>query len=133
MVTSACSALVPRRERVQQLHAAAATLVPEGADVIGREQADCVEFAASPSCVFLYFVRRGRLNRDERVREVEAAANTAGWRRTSRREADGGTSLTFEREGFFARATVWAGERARRCREAEPTLECADRVQVERR
>src|SRR5215210_7361282 len=94
LLATGCSA---GRSSPAKLRDGARSLVPPASRLVEEVEADCVELARSPSCVHIYYVPEAEPLR-ERVRAVEEAADTAGWRPTSREFLPGGANLRFRRE-----------------------------------
>ena len=113
LAAAGCAALPGGGEpetRSADLRAAARSLVPASSGVVTQNDGDCVEFAASPSCVTVYFTSEGR-SVAERVRLVERTARTSGWRAEHANEGRGGTLLDFSRGKLTANVTLWTDSR----------------------
>jgi hypothetical protein len=106
----------------------AATLVPPGARVIGREDGDCIQLADSPSCHRILFVGPAA-TLEVRVDLVRAAADEAGWDLKEELRTEGATFLELSRGELDADVSLWADFRAVRCRK-RPDAECADSVRI---
>ena len=90
------------RERVEEL-------IPASARVLVISYGDCVELAASPSCVQVVFEMP---QRDSAVRAalVREEAKRNDWRVTHSDDAQGGWSVFAERKGFTAMAVLWRSD-----------------------
>lgn len=125
LLASACG---PFGESADELREGAASLVPPGATVIGRDDGDCIQLADSPSCHSVYFVGPSELL-EARVDRARAVADRAGWELQKELRAEGGTFLELSRGGLEADVTLWADFRAVQCRK-RPSPDCADSVRV---
>ena len=125
LLASACG---PFGESADEMREGAATLVPPGAQVIGRDDSDCIQLADSPSCHSVYFVGPSEAL-EARVERARAAAERAGWELEKELRAEGGTFLELSRGGLKADVTLWADFRATTCRK-RPSVDCADSVRV---
>jgi hypothetical protein len=128
MLLGGCST---KRGRAAALHDAAHSLLPEHAQILLEEEGDCVELAASPSCVQAYFLA-DRLSLDERVSAVKSAAGEASWELRRSERMLGGTELRFGRGRYQAIVTLATDERRRGGCDRERAKSCADVISVER-
>jgi hypothetical protein len=113
---------------VDEMRDGAATLVPPGARVIGREDGDCIQLADSPSCHRVLFVGPAA-TLEVRVDLVRAAADETGWDLKEELRTEGATFLEFSRGELDANVSLWADFRAVPCRK-RPDAECADSVRI---
>lgn len=125
LLASACG---PFGESADEMREGAASLVPPGAHVIGRDDGDCIQLADSPSCHSVYFVGPSEAL-EARVDRARAVAERAGWELKKELRAEGGTFLELSRGGLEADVTLWADSRAVPCRK-RPSADCADSVRV---
>jgi hypothetical protein len=116
----------------RDLDATARSILPPSVRVAGREEGDCVELPAFPSCVLVLFAFEGRPDVSDRARVVQETAEEKGWRLDWMNAGPGGIGLGFERDGYRADFALWNDPR-RSCGAIASLKTCAavvDHVQV---
>jgi hypothetical protein len=112
--------------RAEALREQVRSLIPESAVVLLEEDGDCVEFAASPSCISTYLTIKGA-NFATRKRLLRQQGRSAGWRYLG--ESRGSQQLYFERGDYAGYVFVTEDEVIRRC----PRIrDCRDHVYLVR-